>query len=793
MLEQTLGSVNCEEFIPRMSNRPSVAVKKYKHRDRCRTFEQTGHCRFGDSCRYLHEVTESPNVEEIQHSVAEVNISSNQSDSRQHNEGPVRKSTAVPKPGAPKLCHSFAQTGRCRYGENCRYRHATPRAGGRQNNQYEDDLKRNPNYENESRLLCRIYARTGYCRYENSCRFAHLSPEAMEVRARYQDPEFHGSDTPTNVDPRQKKGGNPDGRIQPVKRSSAARTKCRFFMGGYCKLGDKCKFLHPDIGVVKNLQEERPDDGKAKLQAVVKPQTKGRAPVKPPLGRQMIHNINELKPEEFTQLRETEIQQLKKRYPKRQEIRDGEEMQYKFTFRPTDPDWAYDVKNVDMLVTFPPAYPSDRMQVRLAESDALPGSVRRCINHAVDDWLSARLTKWTKDDKVELTFRPFLKWLDKNLEDIFTEALKQYKRELVAREAGIVFIPATELKAKYAKLQSESDGENSDGEKVNGENQPTNEDEESDEEEEEEGKSTDGPIDPARRGTEVKLNNLQLKENASTLQPTNIALIVQCNRCHNKTEFKSPVGQTSSIGCAKCNQTQIITFRGGMAHEFTNVIGYIDVDGCSVFDLALPESSFITGCMGCNKDMKVEGLIPGQIKDTWCHHCHGKMRIGADNTRLLVLQPSEQIAGRVVAVDNKKIKRVPKDPAIKDGSALPNNGSCKHYKKSFRWLRFPCCGKAYPCDICHDENEDHEMKYANRMICGYCCKEQVYSVEKPCVLCGGAMTKKTGTHWEGGKGCRDKIKMSRNDDKKYASSNKTLSRKSQTKPTSQKTTRLRHT
>ena len=40
--------------------------------------------------------------------------------------------------------------------------------------------------------------------------------------------------------------------------------------------------------------------------------------------------------------------------------------------------------------------------------------------------------------------------------------------------------------------------------------------------------------------------------------------------------------------------------------------------------------------------------------------------------------------------------------------------------------RFPCCGKAYPCDVCHNDAEkDHEMKYANRMICGFCAKEQV--------------------------------------------------------------------
>lgn len=41
-------------------------------------------------------------------------------------------------------------------------------------------------------------------------------------------------------------------------------------------------------------------------------------------------------------------------------------------------------------------------------------------------------------------------------------------------------------------------------------------------------------------------------------------------------------------------------------------------------------------------------------------------------------------------------------------------------------VRFPCCGKLYPCDKCHDEKEtDHEMEMANRMVCGYCSKEQV--------------------------------------------------------------------
>ena len=97
--------------------------------------------------------------------------------------------------------------------------------------------------------------------------------------------------------------------------------------------------------------------------------------------------------------------------------------------------------------------------------------------------------------------------------------------------------------------------------------------------------------------------------------------------------------------------------------------------------------------------------------------------------------------------------------------------------------------------MCHDENEfDHDMKYANRMICGFCCKEQPYASEKPCSGCDSQMTKKSSSHWEGGKGCRDQIKMSRGDDKKYSNASKTVSKASQKRENGgKKTTKLRHT
>lgn len=47
---------------------------------------------------------------------------------------------------------------------------------------------------------------------------------------------------------------------------------------------------------------------------------------------------------------------------------------------------------------------------------------------------------------------------------------------------------------------------------------------------------------------------------------------------------------------------------------------------------------------------------------------------------------------------------------FKVGLPLPNNGACKHAKGSNRYFRFPCCGKAFACDECHNTVEKgHEM------------------------------------------------------------------------------------
>ncbi|RVD92890.1 zinc finger domain-containing protein, partial [Tubulinosema ratisbonensis] len=89
---------------------------------------------------------------------------------------------------------------------------------------------------------------------------------------------------------------------------------------------------------------------------------------------------------------------------------------------------------------------------------------------------------------------------------------------------------------------------------------------------------------------------------------------------------------------------------------------------------------------------------------------------------------------------------------------------CVHYKESCRMFVFPCCKNVYSCPKCHDKNERHKFEYAYQMICLVCNKK--VSVKDVCD-CGYVHIKKKSVFWEGGKGKRDKITMSKKDSKKY--------------------------
>lgn len=713
-----------------------------------------------------------------------------------------QSTSKVVKPEARKVCYQFRRGGNCRFGIDCKYEHDESSVR---------NFIKSSQLEGQRSKVCYSFAKSGKCRFEGNCRFSHKVAEKSDLEEpQEQPPVSEESNEPEDLNKeshQQDKGSR--------KETKRQQKVCKFFQQGSCRKGKSCRFLH------------RKDEQGELAEGEPHPQEDEEAGARKPVQRSVIQiqtylRLSELTDDDLQKLRNQEVQQLKKRFPDLLEMEnEGQPSIYRILVHPTDPDWPYDVRDFQLNVSFPKSYPAEPLEISLPEDQEIPDVVLRHITAATQEWILAKHEMNKMAGKVELTFRPFLRWFDKNLESQFTEGARKLKKEVEAVKAGFEFVtfekdpskkeePTQPSLPEDAIIISKPRGQQSDEEEfvmeeklptsmsemqVNSEEDEEDEDEDDEEEEEEANSSSDDdkntsksakivydPPDKDMRGTEIIFQGLKINKMAASLAVTNLTVIIQCARCKNHVDVTTPPRRNNLITCLKCSNRQIMTYRPCLVHAFSHVIGFLDLDGCLPFDVNLVTSFLLVNCLNCSYDNRLKGLHYGQITNMWCEKCHQKITVEAESCRFQRLQPSENIGtGPLHTVKVKGPKKQQKDPAIVDMLPLPENGSCKHYKKSFRWLRFPCCGKFYPCDECHDldNDDDHEMKFATRMLCGFCAKEQPYSADKPCVRCGSATTKGRTQHWEGGTGCRNKVKMSRNDKQKYSGVSKTVSKKAQ--------------
>ncbi|KAF9971128.1 hypothetical protein BGZ73_005973 [Actinomortierella ambigua] len=332
-----------------------------------------------------------------------------------------------------------------------------------------------------------------------------------------------------------------------------------------------------------------------------------------------------------------------------------------------------------------------------------------------------------------------------------------------------------------------------------------------------------------KRGVEIRMPGIVL-EHVSLLQCNLLSLLVRCNRCKALVDIPNlkpdsdydlypaqPEGEENGSqggpsaatrrqnvsgdkqtwkNCDNCLSPLGAHFRPEFIHMQSRTLGYLDLAGCTAYDL-LP-STFVPTCDGC--DQVLGSGVPGGVvgfrqkvgrgmsATANCRNCHQRLVFGLEGeVKFIKLAP-----GDLLHIDSQTLEQLPKkkkgkggslttmyEEAIKVGEPLPKKGACEHYKKSRRWFRFPCCSKIYPCHMCHDEKETgHEAEYAKRMICGHCSREQPAS-DKPC-QCGQSpvkSSKPTSAFWEGGEGVRDKTRMSTKDPRKFKGSNKTVAKK----------------
>ncbi|KAK3949004.1 hypothetical protein QBC32DRAFT_45078 [Pseudoneurospora amorphoporcata] len=271
------------------------------------------------------------------------------------------------------------------------------------------------------------------------------------------------------------------------------------------------------------------------------------------------------------------------------------------------------------------------------------------------------------------------------------------------------------------------------------------------------------PTATPERGTAISFPSIEL-HGIELLQVTLLSLSIKCNRCktlNDVTNLKSDVEKLSS--CKKCATSFSVRFRAELVHANSTRAGFIDLSGCTIADM-LP-SSFIPTCGRCSTPYPSPGFVSvrGETTTNVCRECHARFTFKIPDVKFLTYSTASSASLPPTTGPKRRDQKL----GLHAGEPLPEKGACAHYKRSYRWFRFSCCNKVYPCDKCHQASEDHVDEWANRMICGWCSREQNYRVEN-CAFCGRSVVRKrTGGFWEGGKGTRDKVLMRRGDRRKY--------------------------
>lgn len=263
---------------------------------------------------------------------------------------------------------------------------------------------------------------------------------------------------------------------------------------------------------------------------------------------------------------------------------------------------------------------------------------------------------------------------------------------------------------------------------------------------------------------------------------------VTCTRCsHSQQITLSGLYKDDNhtkYRCQKCAVIAEVTLNPCFLHERSLTLGYLDVSTCTINDVT--RFSLRATCMDCQDAYILHDLARGVRGEASCPECMHKLAFQAKSLAI------EDVDGAPLASQSKKAtsgKAKSKAPQqrITEGQPLPNQGACEHFKKSLRWLRFTCCGRAFPCPICHEKSDCEAADMgviAARMICGKCSAEQNFA-NSPCRACGFAMGKgRAAQFWEGGGGARSSTALSKKDSRKNqgvsrSGAKKTASKKSQ--------------
>lgn len=168
---------------------PLISKMPPKQRRLC-DFHQRGHCRHGDSCKYLHASVDEPTSPPPTPKTPRTPKAQSSAAANQPPAIPHSRRQSAPPPTTPttpankyvadlprNTCRSFWDTGKCDRGHGCKFEHisrsqqspqpkSVPQPTPPPANRYVADLPRN---------TCRTYWETGKCDRGYDCKFDHKS------------------------------------------------------------------------------------------------------------------------------------------------------------------------------------------------------------------------------------------------------------------------------------------------------------------------------------------------------------------------------------------------------------------------------------------------------------------------------------------------------------------------------------------------------------------------------------------------------------------------------------------
>lgn len=235
------------------------------------------------------------------------------------------------------------------------------------------------------------------------------------------------------------------------------------------------------------------------------------------------------------------------------------------------------------------------------------------------------------------------------------------------------------------------------------------------------------------------LHNLQM-DGIDAMSLHAFCLEVLCSKCHKTHVITRDSLDTRwtnvETACNTCHSDMSVAVQPRIIHTSCNTICIVATSGCKPLDF-LPSCSFEVQCDCTATRVIHKQFHQGRWNEEQCRTCHVKNALSFERC---VFQEVRSTAAAHGSCQRGKQHHasIPKlyeaEVPLNVGQPLPLTGTCSHYRHSHRWLRFPCCGRRFPCDLCHEQHTDgHEMKWAKSMVCGYCSLEQ--RVDSKCTGC----------------------------------------------------------